>query len=41
MSQCIEKFSDQIQRKNIVIVSSFEVSMILKHNLVNISRAWS
>ena len=34
MSQCIEKLSDQIQRKNIVIVSSFRVSMILKHNLV-------
>ena len=34
MSLCIEKLSDQIQRKNIVIVSSFRVSMILKCNLV-------
>ena len=34
MSQCIEKFSDQIQRKHINTVSSFRVSMILKYNLV-------
>ena len=34
MSQCIEKFSDQIQRKHIITVSSFRVSMILKCNLV-------
>ena len=34
MSQCIEKFSDQIQRKHIITVSSFRVSMILKRNLV-------
>ena len=34
MPQCIEKFSDQIQRKHIITVSSFRVSMILKCNLV-------
>ena len=34
MSQCTEKFSDQIQRKHIITVSSFRVSMILKCNLV-------
>ena len=37
MSQCIKKFSDQIQRKlrkHIITVSSFRVSIILKRNLV-------
>ena len=38
MSQCIEKFSDQIQHKHIITVSSFRVSMILKCNLVIIYR---
>ena len=29
MSQCIEKFSDQIQRKHIITASSFRVSIEL------------